>query len=479
MFWKSDKPASASWSITHKLILLYTLSAFGILLIASLFLYWVLENNLDQEDNQFLADQVNVLRVILSEHPNNKETLEEEVNWEGAARRYEKYYIRILDESGNTLTETSRMSEMLLPSIFPPPLAISEEPEEGEEKKLPDGKTYLLMSAWAAQDNFGLKQQLIQIALDISHDDTLLADYRRKSVIVLFLGILCSAAAGAFVARKGMKPLEEITKRAERITAAQLHERIDPSRWPTELKTLATAFDQMLARLEDSFIRLSQFSADLAHELRTPINNLMGEAEVGLAKPRSVEEYREVLGSSLEELERLARMIDSLLFLARADNVDTQIQRSRFNALKEVEAVRDFHEAVADEKQVTVTCSGDALLNADPILFRRAISNLLTNSLQYTPSGGKINFMIKQSDHQFVEVKVSDTGLGIGSQHLPKIFDRFYRADQARSQNPQGTGLGLAIVKSIMDLHKGKVAIDSKLNQGTTVTLHFPVVSVK
>lgn len=203
----------------------------------------------------------------------------------------------------------------------------------------------------------------------------------------------------------------------------------------------------------------------------------MGEAEVALSRTRTLDEYRHVLESSLEEYGRLSRMIDSLLFLARAESRDTQIKRSLLNAFKEIKAVQEFYESVAEEQGVEVTCQGNALLNVDPILFRRAVSNLLSNALQYTPRGGKVTLSVKQTDDECVEVSVSDTGSGIDPEHLPKIFDRFYRADRARSQHPQGAGLGLAIVKSIMDLHGGTVAIKSEPDKGTTVTLRFPYAS--
>jgi len=262
---------------------------------------------------------------------------------------------------------------------------------------------------------------------------------------MLLGGILFSILAGILAARKGLRPLAEIAKAAERISASQLHDRIGPKQWPGELTALTAAFDEMLKRLEDSFTRLSQFSSDLAHELRTPINNLMGEAEVALSRERPSGEYRQVLESSLEEYARLSRMIDGLLFLARAETKDKRISRTAIDARKEIEAVRDFHEAVASERGVQVTCQGNATINADPILFRRALSNLLSNALQYTPQGGMVTLLVSKTDGESVEVSVQDTGIGISPEHLPRIFDRFYRADPARSQYPQGTGLGLAL----------------------------------
>ncbi len=467
-----------SWSITGRVTVLYTLSASGILVLSTVFLYWVLVSNLEREGTEFLTAKIQVLRMILRERPNNQEALEEETKWEGTAFHFVKYYARILDEESRTLTETPSMDEIIPTALFPAPSGVTEEPGNGMKWRSPDGRSYLLGAAWAEAGRSGGKQQLLHVALDVSQIDDLLRDYRRKLAAVLFLGISCSAGAGAAVARKGMHPLTEIAKAAHRITATQLHERIDAAVWPKELRALATAFDEMLGRLEDSFTRLSQFSADLAHELRTPINNLMGEAEVALSRSRTPDEYRHVLESSLEEYARLSRMIGSLLFLARAESPETRIERSPFDVRKEVEAVREFHDAVADEQGVEVTCQGSALLNADPILFRQAVSNLLSNALQYTPHGGKITVSVKPSDDQYddqyVDVSVRDTGAGIDPEHLPRIFDRFYRADRARSQYPQGTGLGLAIVKAIMALHGGMVRIQSEPANGTRVTLRFP-----
>ncbi len=457
-------------SITGRLALLYALSAFGMLLLSTVFLYWVLASDLERNNNELLADEVRILRLILQEHPDDPEALEQEVKLEGADSQFTA---RILDEGSHTLIETPGMNGIITPPLFPNPIGVTEEPREGVRWKSHDGKSYLLMAAWAEVGHSGGRQRLLQGALDISQDYAFIVNYRRKLAVVLFLGILFSTGAGVAVARKGMRPLGEITKMAQRITATQLHERIGPARWPKELTALATAFDEMLNRLEDSFTQLSQFSADLAHELRTPINNLMGEAEVALSRTRTLDEYRQVLESSLEEYARLSRMIDNLLFLARAESPETRIERSLFNAGKEVEAVREFHEAMSEEKEVEITCQGSALLNADPILFRRAISNLLSNALQYTPPDGKITISVKQLENQSVEVNMSDTGSGIAPEHLPRVFDRFYRADRARSQYPQGTGLGLAIVKSIMDLHGGTVAIQSKPAKETTITLRF------
>lgn len=309
-------------------------------------------------------------------------------------------------------------------------------------------------------------------------DEALIAGYRRTLLAVVALGIVFSCTVGVLVTRKGLQPLKDITRATHRITASQLHERVAANAWPEELASLARSFDQMLDRLEDSFSRLSQFSADLAHELRTPINNLRGEAGVALSHARTPEEYRRTLESSLEEYARLSRLIDNLLFLAQADGPITSIARTACDCRKAIEVVREFYQALAEDRGVEVICGGEATLEADPVLFRQVISNLLSNALNYTARGGKVSISVQRQDDRTVEISVSDTGCGIPAEHLGKIFDRFYRVGSARSQQPNASGLGLAIVKSIMSLHRGTVSVQSEVGKGSTFTLKLPSTGI-
>jgi len=475
------KPVRRKWPISRTLTVFYTLSASAILLLASAFLYYVMESSSEAEDRQSLADQVETLRLTLRETPDDPEALKREVQSEGAARRFAKYYARILTQEGTVVIQTGDMDRLAPSNAFPPPVEVSMSPHEGQvwkvpkqmrPRKSPDGKYFLLMSAWAEVGAPPKGLRLLQLALDVTQDETVLAQYRRMLVLVLGVGICCSAAAGVLIVRKGMRPLQEITRAAQRITASQLHERIDPAHWPQDLAALATAFDEMLARLEASFKRLSQFSADLAHEFRTPMTSLRGQAEWALSQSRSPDECRHVLEASMEEYERLSRMIDSLLFLARADNAEMVLQRASFSAAKETLAVIDLFDAAVAEKHVSLEAQGDAILQVDAGLFRRALSNLLDNGLRHTPAGGRISIVIRKGNGDGVEIRVEDTGCGITAEHLPKVFDRFYRVDPARHQ--PGAGLGLSIVKSIMALHLGTVSLHSESGKGTAVVLKFP-----
>jgi two-component system, OmpR family, heavy metal sensor histidine kinase CusS len=343
----------------------------------------------------------------------------------------------------------------------------------GVDGRSQDGRLFLLGAERVELRQPQLRKVLVQVAFDRSHDAAIIADYRKKMLATLLAGILLSAAFGYAIARAGLKPLLNMTRAFRRISIDDLGTRVTAVDLPPEIAELAAAFDSMLERLEHSFDILTQFSGDLAHELRTPINNLRGETEVALEKSRDSGEYRAVLESSLEEYERLSRVIENLLFLARTDTRNTPLRRAPINVRQELEAIIDHFEPLAEEKEIEVSVTGNALLNTDIILFRRALTNLLSNAFQYTPDKGAVSLSIKTEDRA-VEVAVVDTGIGIEKENIRRIVDRFFRSDRARALNPHGTGLGLAIVKSIMDLHRGRMMIESFPGKGTTVRLIFP-----
>lgn len=460
-------------SLAFRLALFYTLATASLILMVTGFLYVSLTKKLDQEDTQFLVDKVFVLRSILSNRPGDVEALYEEVDWEGAARRFTKFYVRILGPGGNVMMESRGIPASLRTASFPPPIPPGVLPRESHRIQVGQGSLYRAISAWAAGPD-ETKRALLQIALDQTEEESLLRHYRETMGIVLISGILLSAGMGYLLARRGMAPLREVISTIEGIRSLRHQKRLSTAGLPTELVTLADSFNEMLDRLKESYDRLSQFSADLAHELRTPINNLRGEAEVALLQDRHPEEYRQVLESGLEELGRLSRMIDSLLFLARAESDRSVLNLAPFDARKEAEKIGSFFEAYAEEKGIRIEIKGSATLLADRDLYQRALANVLENALNNTPAGGEVSLTLRSGDFQ-VEVAVADTGRGIPPEHLPRIFDRFYRADSARGHDSGGMGLGLALVRTIMTLHQGAVEIQSELGKGTTVRLLFPV----
>lgn len=455
-------------SIAGRLTAWYVATAFTLVLVATGLLYWTLVQNMRADDQRRLADKVQVVRSLLRERGASPAALKE-VEFEWAAREYEQIYVRVLTSGGETLVETPGMEAVVpvqRPTTPAPP------PPEVVEVSGADGRPLRMVTAITGPES----SHLIQVAVDLTHERQILSAYRTRVWVVLALTLALSAFIGHAIARRGVRPLEQIAHTARQITSSSLDARIDQAYLPDEIGSLAITFNEMLGRLQDSFERLSRFSADIAHELRTPVNNLRGETEVALGRARSPEEYREILASNLEDYERLSRLIDSLLFLARAEHPETRIAREHLNLRRELDTVLDFYEGSASEKDVALTVDVPPTLeiDADRTLFQRAIGNLLANALSHTPSGGTV--MVRAvANGRHCEIHVVDTGQGIATEDLPRLFDRFYRADKSRTSTAGNLGLGLAIVRSIAQLHGGRVELESQLGQGTRATLVLPI----
>lgn len=229
----------------------------------------------------------------------------------------------------------------------------------------------------------------------------------------------------------------------------------------------------MLDRLQSSFSNLSQFADDLAHDLRTPLNNLMVQTDVVFSKPRDSEEYQNLLSSNYEEFGRLARMVESMLFLARADHDQITLSTERLDANNELEMVAEYFEGVVSDANIALEINAVGEVWADAHLLRRAVNNLVANAVRYTPSGGVIS-LTAAPGADGVAISVTNPGAGIEPAHLPRLFDRFYRSDPSRSAKSSSAGLGLAIVKSIMALHGGAASVTSERHGLTRFSLLFP-----
>src|SRR4051812_26924347 len=454
--------ATSARSIAARLVILFTIASVLLLCAGLGLLYWIVIQHAFEEDNEGLADKAFGLRADL-ESAGGLSTLREELKVLRAGERV-GYFVRIIDAAGNPLAETPGMNELLPANVFPPPDQKIDRPKTQRT----DGR---LFACVATQVDAGGQNYTIQVAQDRSSDDQFSRGFALLLAGVIVVGSIASALIAVTVTRRGLEPLSELTHSLERVGPTRLDERVPQAGWPRELQPVVVAFDEMLDRLEDSFTRLSQFSADLAHELRTPIANLRGEAEVALRRERSPNEYKEVIESSVAECERLSGMIDNLLFLARAEAADRSVERTRFDGQAAIAKIADYYRTIAEERNIAISCRGEGEFNADPKLFGRAVSNLLDNALRHTPDGGAIEIAITQRDDAST-VTVRDNGAGIAPEHLPRVFDRFYRADSARSS--AGTGLGLSLVKSIATLHGGDAHVESAVGHGTAVSVSFP-----
>jgi two-component system heavy metal sensor histidine kinase CusS len=282
----------------------------------------------------------------------------------------------------------------------------------------------------------------------------------------LFIFTFIGALLGWLLARSGLMPLREVTKVFASISENSLEDRISTNNVPVELREMAVAFNGMLERLESAFVKLSHFSADIAHELRTPLTNLMTHTEVVLTRSRTADDYKENLYSNLEDLRRMARMIDDMLFLAKASN-GLVIPQQRLISLDQLCAsVLAYYELEAEERGICFVMTGAVSADIDEHMIRRAISNIISNALRYTPDNEQIRLGLSQTE-QFASVEIANPGETIPPEHLVCLFDRFYQADPSRTKGSSGSaGLGLAITQSIVNAHGGRIWCSSE--QGVT-----------
>jgi two-component system, OmpR family, heavy metal sensor histidine kinase CusS len=301
----------------------------------------------------------------------------------------------------------------------------------------------------------------LTLLLDITHHQHFLQRMQHLIWLTVGLSALATALLGAWAARSGLRPLRQMSEIAASVSASSLTTRLPHTNMPVELAELTQAFNAMFSRLEDGFQRLSAFSADIAHELRTPLSNLLTHTQVTLTRPRDAEDYREALLGNLEELQWMAQMVNDMLYLAKAEHGLLNPARETLRLEVEADVVLEFFAPLAEETDVRLSRDGSATLAGDRHMLRRAISNLLDNALRFTPAGGQVVLRINASS-QAVQLSVENHGQTIAPELLPRLFDRFFRADPARHEgSSEHAGLGLAITQSIIRAHGGQIRCES------------------
>jgi two-component system heavy metal sensor histidine kinase CusS len=460
-----------SHSLATRLGVWYAASAFGVVLLVASFLYWSMARSLEQEEEEFVRDRLYTLDVVLSGEVSAHVAEEIEIEWPGGPDA--ELFVRLRDERGAVVAETRGMPDLGLPdSAFPEAAPLAQGLARSVWVTTPAGRSFQLRAIAVDAAPGRAPGWRIQIAHDRSADEALLAGDRRRTGAILAVALIGCTLGGVGLARRGLQPVSRIGETLRRIRSTTLHERIASRGLPTELRDLAETSNEMLDHIERAFRQLSRLSADIAHELRTPIHNLRGEVEVALARPRAPEEYRNVLGSCLEECTRLSGMIDSLLFLARAEGRSQGMRPQSLALGEELAAIAEFYEPLAGEAGVALSLRVDehARAELDRALLQSAVGNLIENAITATKPDGSVT-VTSGEERGGVYVEVSDTGCGIAEEHLAHLFDPLYRVDAARGG---GTGLGLAIVKSIAELHGGLASLVSEPGVGTRVRLWFP-----
>lgn len=336
-----------------------------------------------------------------------------------------------------------------------------------------EGHQYRALGALVASPSAGGEPMTVWVALDTKRHDHFQLHFQSTLTVYVILATLLSGILGWIAANRGMAPLRIMKSRAQAVTSNKMGERMPVDAVPVEMADLANTLNDMLDRLQGDFRRLSEFSSDLAHELRTPISNLLTETQVTLSMSRTNADYQDVLASNSEELQRLARMVSDMLFLAKAEHGLALPRKETISVSKEVQAINDFYEALASEKQIRLELVGEGIVCGDRLMLRRALSNLLSNALRYATPHSVVSIQIESGDDA-TTISVINQGVTISLEVLSRLFDRFFRADKSRAhQDSDGAGLGLAITRAIMVSHSGSIVATSQSGV-TCFTLTFP-----
>ncbi len=340
--------------------------------------------------------------------------------------------------------------------------------------RLPNGAQIRLVSSV-----FHVEDQ--RVVLRVAYSEEGLWGELREFGVVLLLGfpiaLLLASVGGYALARKALAPIDRMAIQTQKISAERLTDRLSVENPDDELGKLASVFNAMLARLQAAFDQLRRFTADASHELRTPLTAIRSVGEVALQEQKSPAEYRDVIGSMLEEVDRLTRLVENLLTLSRADAGHVQLQRMDISLLALTREASSMVEVLAEEKGQRVEIDGDAglIVSVDRLVLRQGIVNLLDNAIKYSPRNTRILVRVGFGAAGQASLEITDEGPGIPSEHQPYVFDRFYRVDQARTREWGGTGLGLAITRWAVEAHGGDIDLTSKHGTGTTFHVSLPL----
>src|SRR5471030_2679883 len=456
-------------SLTLRLALLFALLAFASLATLGVCLYRELERELIRRGDAALVNRIDQLRTFLNDSNTLDLIKSKPALFQNMLGNRES--LLMIGAPGQKPLLVVNPGNLEMPTLSPVtmdhPLVLT------DVQHFPgvDGVPFAALAATIDSGDLGSLQ--VVAGRLMTERTSVLANYRLRVYILASLAAILLALSGYLLLYRGLLPLRRLAKHAQGIGVGNLTERLDSQGAPLEVLPMIDAFNGVLERLAKGFIQLGQVSTDMAHELRTPINNLLGETQVALQQNRSVEAYQQLLASNVEELERLARMLDdNMLFLARTDPASALRQRQELDAADEVERMADYFEGLAADVGISINAHGSGVIWAEPMLLRRALANLCSNAIKYgAPDSELVVSATPSSDG--INLRVSNHGATIAPEHLPKLFDRFYRVDESRERSAQSNGLGLSIVATIMQLHSGRYGVTSEKGV-TCFELFFP-----
>lgn len=466
-------------TLAARLAFAFGSGAFLLALFAAVALDLALTDVLEREIEAELDDESIEMQTVLVQ-PNGERKARELVTIEEAHGTDLLFRIRRAD--GSAVAASSEIGRTLpLDQDEPRPVLA---PARGVARAS-SGETYHVVRSVVGAPG---TTYVVEVGASRAPLERFLRAFRLRAAAIVAIALVVTAGGAYLVARRVVRPVEQVTEAVRRVSSQTLGaERIDVGGAPAEVAELAATFNAMLDRLEGAFRRLKELGADLAHELRTPVQNLRGEAEVALLKERSPAEYRETLAGVLEECERLSRLIDDVLLIERTEARADALERTEVDLAQEIEALRAYFEPAASARGVRIEVAPGAprslVVRADRLKVQRALGNLLDNAVKYSPAGGRVTVELRAVDADggdaaaAAEVAIEDRGPGIAKEDLPRVFERFFRAEKSRARDadgPGGHGLGLAIARTIARAHGGDVTVESEPGRGTRAVVRLP-----
>lgn len=461
-------------TLAARLIAIFFSTAFLLVIAASGVLYWGTVTALKSADDQVVDKRAETVMDILRAKELNEGLLAHEINEDNQGPR--QIFMRVVSPETSIAIETEGMSTVLAPSDFPDATTMPIHFPSRSTIRLSDGRTYRASSTRVPVTALpNLPPAILQVATDTSLDKDSLELFQKILALVVGAALPLSAFCAWYIVNRELKPLQKITSAAQAIDGATLDKRIALAGMPDELHELASHFNSMLARLETTWLDLKHYADTIAHEMRTPLHRMRLDCEIALNKSGSPAETQDVLNSMVDECEHLTRLLQGLLFLARADSKQASLAKQRFSMTEQIATLYEYFEAEAAELGIAfkAECAAELTLDADRSLVQQAAANLLSNAFAHTPKGGEVRLEAERRERA-VYIRVSDTGEGIAAVHHERLFDRFYRARNGTGARGERLGLGLSITKRIVELHGGTISLTSAPGLGTCVSLIFP-----
>jgi len=455
-----------------KMTLWYVLTFLVSALLICTFLYLRLGHQLIKEVDQFLLDETKEMERVLSRE--SKETyflmrFEDEV----MARKYYPFFFQILDKEGKSLYVSKEFEEMGYVANDRVLTNARNGRETREEIHSPGRRRkYRIISTPVYKD--GKLAEIIQVGTHLRFVRKNLIHFRSNILVALPIILVLGTLGGWILARRSLSPIGYIASKARSITSENLSERLNPRRTDDEMDDLIWTINGMITRLENSFKRMAEFTADVSHELKTPICAMRGEAEVLLSKERKAEEYQEGLAHFIEQFDHLNHMINDLILLSKFDATQVELKMTPLRLDLLIKDLCNLFQILAEQNKIAMEMGAieEVTVIGDKIRLQQLFTNLIDNAIKYTPKGS-IRVTVEK-DEETVLVKIKDTGIGIPKEEQEKIFKRFYRVDKSRSRETGGVGLGLSIAEWIVHAHQGKIEVKSEIGKGSTFTVHLP-----